>query len=117
MKWLPLHLRRQLHLAKYVHDIINEKCPKQFIGMFQESPGSTRGATSRNLYIEASKSHKTFTYLGALCWNKIPCEIRNIEDQGRFKKFYKMALMGKLYSDTEYKTNNGYDFFYPCTEI
>ena len=34
MNWLPLHLRRQLHLAKYVHDIINEKCPKKIYKHF-----------------------------------------------------------------------------------
>ena len=28
MGWLPLHLRRQVHLSSYMYRIINETCPK-----------------------------------------------------------------------------------------
>ena len=32
MGWLPLHLRRQLHLSSYMYRILNEICPRHFIG-------------------------------------------------------------------------------------
>ncbi len=31
MKWLPLHLRRQLHLSNYMYRIINNNCPSNFM--------------------------------------------------------------------------------------
>ena len=34
MKWLPLHLCRQLHLSTYMYKIINEKSRSQFRDTF-----------------------------------------------------------------------------------
>ena len=34
MSWLPLHLRRQLHLSCYMFRILSETCPDHFIGKF-----------------------------------------------------------------------------------
>ena len=34
MKWLPLHLRRQLHLSVYMYKIITGKSPPQFMNKF-----------------------------------------------------------------------------------
>ena len=39
MDWLPLHLRRQLHLSAYMYRIINENCPRHFIGKFSYISG------------------------------------------------------------------------------
>ena len=47
MKWLPLHLRRQLHLSSYVMKIIKGQSPSNFINKFQFiSGGSRNGANS-----------------------------------------------------------------------
>ena len=37
MKWLPLHLRRQVHLSSYVLKIIKGKSPSNFINKFKKN--------------------------------------------------------------------------------
>ena len=39
MSWLPLHVRRQLHLSAYMYRILNENCPRHFIGKFSYISG------------------------------------------------------------------------------
>ena len=40
MKWLPLHLRRQVHLSSYVLKIIKGQSPSNFINKFQFISGA-----------------------------------------------------------------------------
>ena len=38
MKWIPLHIRRQLHLSTistYMYKIINGRCPSNFMNKFE----------------------------------------------------------------------------------
>ena len=79
MKWLPLHLRRQLHLSSYMYKIINGLAPPVFTNKFAYISGGSRDAEMCNLYIPKSKSHKCFSYLGAKCWNSTPTTIRTAE--------------------------------------
>ena len=44
MKWLPLHLRRQLHLSTYMYKIINGFAPTAFISKFAYVSGTTNNA-------------------------------------------------------------------------
>ena len=39
MKWLPLHLRRQLHLSNYMYRIMNDNCPTNFRNKFRYVSG------------------------------------------------------------------------------
>ncbi len=58
MKWLPLHLRRQVHLTSYMFRIINEMCPSPMCNKFNYVSGGSRNGENCNLYINKSKSHK-----------------------------------------------------------
>ena len=60
MKWLPLHLRRQLHLSTYMYKIINGLAPVKFISKFAYVSDGTIEAELCNLYIPKFRSHKTF---------------------------------------------------------
>ena len=42
MEWLPLHLRRQLHLSAYMFRIINNISPSNFMNKFKFISGGTR---------------------------------------------------------------------------
>ena len=84
MKWLPLHLRRQLHLSSYMHKIINGQAPSAFVSKFAYVSGGSRDAERCNLCIPRSKTHKSFPYLGAKCWNSIPFTVRT---EGSTDKF------------------------------
>ena len=42
MGWLPLHLRRQLHLAIYMYKIVNVKSPPHFSNKFTYISGGSR---------------------------------------------------------------------------
>ena len=50
MAWLPLHLRRQLHLSSYMYRIINETCPQHFTDKFTYISGGSRDGDNCNLY-------------------------------------------------------------------
>ena len=54
MKWLPLHLRRQLHLSTYMYKIINGLAPAVFISKFAYVSGGTKEAELCNLYVYQS---------------------------------------------------------------
>ena len=84
MKWLPLHLRRQLHLSSYMHEIINGQAPPAFVSKFAYVSGGSRDAERCNLCMPRSKTHKSFPYLGAKCWNSIPFTVRT---EGSTDKF------------------------------
>ena len=80
MKWLPLHLRRQLHLSTYMYKIINKKSPLQFRDTFSYVSGGLRDCENCNLYkTKKSRSHKQFYYIGAKCWNTLPQSLRHAE--------------------------------------
>ena len=112
MKWLPLHIRRQLHLAAYMYRIINGLSPKTFMNKFAYISGGSRDGNNCNLYTNKSRTHKEFYYIGAKCWNLIPQPLRNIGCVKDFSDSYKKRLMNSILSDQEYKTDNKYDKLY-----
>ena len=112
MNWLPLHLRRQLHLATYMYRIINNVSPSNSMNKFQYVSGGTREGSNCNLYIKKSKSLKDFYYLGAKCWNSVPNHLRAIDDVKKFSKRYKAELLESATNDINFRINNGYDFMY-----
>ena len=112
MAWLPLHLRRQLHLSSYMYRIINETCPQHFTDKFTYISGGSRNGDNCNLYTKKSKSHKEFYYLGAKAWNILPQSLRESQSVKSFSSAYKNALMEKLHNDEHYRTNNSFDEFY-----
>ena len=115
MSWLPLHLRRQLHLSSYMFRILNETCPDHFIEKFSYISGGSRDGGNCNLYTQKSRSHKEFFYLGAKAWNMLPQQLRESESIYHFKKAYKTALLSTMINDDAYQTDNTYDIFYPVT--
>ena len=63
MKWLPLHLRRQLHMATYMYKIVNNMAPPNIINKFSYVSGGSREGNNCNLYINKSRTHKEFFYI------------------------------------------------------
>ena len=112
MQWLPLHLRRQLHLSAYMFRIINNKSPKNVINKFKFISGGSRDGNSCNLYTKKSKTHREFYYLGAKCWNILPHDLRNLTDVKSFSATFKNQLLGSITSDPKYEINNSFDYFY-----
>ena len=78
MKWLPLHLRRQVHLSSYMLRILNGQSPSNFINKFKFISGGSRDGANCNLYTPKSKNLKNFYYLGAKAWNSLPVDLRNM---------------------------------------
>jgi len=112
MKWLPLHLRRQLHLSAYMYRIINNQSPSNFMNKFKFISGGSRDGNNCNLYTNRSKTHKEFHYLGAKCWNILPQDLRNLTDVKTFSAAYKCRLLTSIVADQDYQINNGFDHFY-----
>ena len=117
MKWLPLHLRRQLHLSSYMFKIIKNRSPSNFMNKFTFISGGSRDGDNCNLYTPKSKSLKHFYYLGAKAWNNLPKSLRNLDDASHFNGSYKAQLLQAICKDDNYSINNSYDFFYKLIEI
>ena len=112
MKWLPLHLRRQVHLSSYMFKIIKGVSPSNFINKFKYISGGSRGGANCNLYTPKSSNLKNFYYLGAKAWNNLPSDLRNKSDAKVFSNIYKSQLLDKITSDLTYVVNNAYDYLY-----
>ena len=117
MKWLPLHLRRQLHLSAYMFRIINNKSPSNFMNKFKFISGGTRDGNNCNLYTQKTRTHKEFYYLGAKCWNILPHDLRNLSNVKLFSKIYKTRLLIYITTDLQYEINNSFDYFYKSEVI
>lgn len=117
MKWLPLHLRRQVHLASYMYRIINNMCPSNSSNKFSYVTGGSRSGDNCNLYINKSKTHKDFKYLGAKCWNVLPTNLRSSENVKFFGKIYKVRLLNSIIDDSQYSVNNACDHFYELPAV
>ena len=116
MKWLPLHLRRQLHLASYMFRIVKGNCPPTFVDKLEYVSGGSRSGTNCDLYVGKSKSLKELKYLGAKCWNNIAVDLRELEDVKVFSKNYKIRLLSSIQEDPDYKHNNKFSNFYKPLE-
>ena len=112
MKWLPLHLRRQVHLSTYMFKIIKGQSPTNFINKFQFISGGSRDGSNCNLYTPKSTNLKKNYYLGANAWNILPKSLRNKEDPKVFSNVYKTNLLHSIQNDVSYKVNNSFDFLY-----
>ena len=117
MAWLPLHLRRQLHLSTYMYRIVNGFCPHQFTEKFTYISGGTREGENCNLYTKKSKSLKEFFYLGAKAWNILPQPLRASVSVQSFSSNYKKALMDNMANDQNYQINNCFNEFYQINII
>ena len=118
MGWLPLHLRRQLHLSTYIYNrILNETCPKNFMGKFNYISGGSRDGENCNLYTQKSRSHKEFLYLGTKAWNIIPQQLRSSTSVKTFSNAYKQLLLSTMTADQNYEAENAYDKFYDTNPI
>ena len=58
MKWLPLHLRRQVHLSSYMLKILNGQSPLIFINKLKFISGGSRDGANCNFYTPKSKNLK-----------------------------------------------------------
>ena len=112
MNWLPLHLRRQVHLSTYMFKIIKGQSPTNFINKFQFISGGSRGGENCNLYTPKSINLKNFYYLGAKAWNILPLNMRNMEDPKPFSTTYKSILLQSIISSSSYTVNNSFDYLY-----
>lgn len=112
MNWLPLHLRRQVHLSAYMYRIINGTSPSNCMNKFKFISGGSRDSTKCNLYTHKSKTLKDFYYLGAKCWNVLPTHLRETDGVKVFSKVYKAQLLASIQSDQNYRANNHYSNFY-----
>ena len=112
MKWLPLHLRRQVHLSTYMFKIIKNQSPSNFINKFKYISGGSRNGSNCNLYTPKSPSLKNFYYLGAKAWNILPSHLRNMEDPKVFGNKYKSILLESIISNPSYAVDNSFDYLY-----
>ena len=92
MKWLPLYLRRQVHILLYMSKVIKGECPNNFINKFKYISGGSRDGSNCNLYTPKSPNLKNFYYLGAEAWNNLPSDLRNKCDAKALSNIYKVQL-------------------------
>jgi hypothetical protein len=82
------------------------------MNMFRYVSGGSRDGANCNLYVQSSRKHKEFFYLGASCWNNLSPDLRSAQDVQVFSKMYKRTLINSVLNDPQYTINNAYDVFY-----
>ena len=96
-----------------MHKIINGQAPPAFVDKFAYVSGGSRDAERCNLYIPRSKTHKSFLYLGAKCWDSIAFTVRTEGSTDKFCKILKASFLHDVTSDdTNYRANNQFDLFH-----
>ena len=86
-----------------MHRIINETCPRQFIGKFNYISGRSRDGENCNLYTNKSRSRKEFFYLGAKIWKIIPHTVRVSEWMiKKFISIYTTLFLSTISNDESY---------------
>ena len=85
--WITLDKKRKLHKCVLVHKILNNKGPKvleeMLLPLMVRTNNSTRGARNSCLSVPSYNTDyvgKSFFIDVARTWNKIPLELRNLEE-------------------------------------
>ena len=112
MRWLPLHLRRQVHLSSYMFEIIKGVSPSNFINEFKYISGVSRDGANCNVYTPKSSNLKNFYYLGAKAWNNLQSYLRNKSDAKVFSNILYKSQLDKITKDHTYVINYAYDYLY-----
>jgi hypothetical protein len=105
MDWLPLHLKRQLHLSAYMYRIINENYPQHFI----EKSLVELEMEIIVIYTHESQNPSRIFYLGAKAWNILPKSLRASESVQIFSSVYKKARMESVKINRYYQINNSFN--------
>ena len=69
-----------------------------------------------SLYINKSRTHKQFSYLGAKCWNILPQSLRQAKSAKEFSNELKKMLLSSIKIDVKYVVNNQFDLLYKPVE-
>ena len=86
--------------AIMVHKILRKRCPENLKGKFTRRNQTSKHETRKIHDLQIPKprlelSKKSFSYVGAKIWNKIPNDIRNVESTHFFKHKMKTYLLGQ----------------------
>ena len=54
----------------------------------------------------------SFSYSGAIPWNKLPCNVRQAESLTKFKRLLKRVLQGTAFVKSSFLFNIQYIYFY-----
>ena len=96
LRWQTLDQRRDYDVATLVYRCVNEEAPVRLINELVMTADThdfpTRSASQGNVQIPEPKVElfrQSFRYQGALLWNKLPSELKNVNDIATFKYMYK----------------------------
>ena len=94
--WQTIDQRRDYYVATLMHKCIYETAPihlsNEITRTIHTHDLTTRAASNGDLHVPESKCEtfkQSFQYQGAILWNNLPSELRNIADINEFKYFYK----------------------------
>lgn len=84
-----------IEIAKHVHKFYNLLLPEVFNNQFSFVTGTTRSSSRNDLVVKRTKKEigkRSSSIIGAVIWNSIPNEIRELQFKG-FCKAYKSLLI------------------------
>ena len=113
MKWLPLQLRRQLHIMVnyiillYMYKIIHQQCPEKFkLANLLCLMWIKECQKMQFIHLSKSKSQKQFSYLGAKFWNSTSQHLRELSSFEKFDKEYKSILRTFVDVNDQFRPKN-----------
>ena len=95
---LDVYKLYRLLIATFVHDLINDKLPHNFIDYFTyvSHHYETRAKGNYNISlidIRTNLGKQTVSFSGAQIWNTVPKELRNVISRKKFRQIFKKELL------------------------
>ena len=89
----------RLLIATFVHDLINNKLPHNFIDYFMYVTKQELKETIISLIdIRTNLGKQTVSFSGAQIWNTMPKELRNVISRKKFRQIFKKDLLEGLWA-------------------
>ena len=104
LNWVPLERRREMFRLMLVHRCITKRAPFCLCDKLKTNAdiGSTMTRGSQKLYVQSVNSEsyrRSFTFKGAMEWNKLPSNLRGVGSAVTFRNLLKKHMQHSYFSE------------------
>ena len=104
LNWVPLERRREMFRLMLVHRCITKRAPFCLCDKLKTNAdiGSSMTRGCQKLYVQSVNSEsyrRSFTFKGAMEWNKLPSNLRGVGSAVTFRNLLKKHMQHSYFSE------------------
>ena len=104
LNWVPLEWRREMFRLMLVHRCITKRAPFCLCDKLKTNVdiGSSMTRGCQKLFVQSVNSEsyrRSFTFKGAMEWNKLPSNLRGVESAVTFRNLLKKHMQHSYFSE------------------